>query len=179
MTRLLAAGCAVLLAGCASPVVTRIDSAASGALPAQASFALVSAPGELAMVHQQATDRVAEVLAQRGWTRSEAGEYLLAVTLSDRPAAARLQAGDDVGKPAAMIAPAADRRTARGCAKRDHRLSVRLTHRTTGDDVYSGSGAEFHCKARLDDSLPHLVAAALDGLNGASGLRTVERKGVR
>lgn len=179
MIRALAIGCCALLAGCAAPVVTRSDAAAAVPLPARASFALVSAPGEVAPVQHQANDMVAAALAQRGWTQAESGDYLLSVTLSDRPATSRLQAGDDAGKPSAVIAPAADRKTAKGCAKRDHRLAIRLTDRTTGEDLYAGAGAEFHCKAGLDDSLPHLVAAALDGLDGAPGPRMVERKGVR
>lgn len=179
MIRALAIGCCALLAGCAAPVVTRIDAATPAPLPARSSFTLVSAPGELALAQGQANDMIAAGLTQRGWTQAEAGAYLLSVTLSDRPAASRLQAGDDAGKPGAVIAPAADRKSVKGCAKRDHRLAIRLTERTTGEDLYSGSGAEYHCKAGLNDSLPHLVAAALDGLDGVPGPRMVERKGVR
>lgn len=179
MIRALAIGCVVALAGCAAPVVTRMDAAAPAPLPARSSFTLVSAPGETSPVQSQATDMIAAGLTQRGWTQGEAGDYLLSVTLSDRPAASQLQAGDDAGKARAVIGPAPDRKTTTGCAQRDHRLAIRLTHRTTGEDLYSGSGAEFHCKAALDDSLPHLVAAALDGLDGTPGARMVERKGVR
>mgnify|MGYP005849832211 CR=1 FL=1 len=179
MIRRLAIGCCVLLAGCASPVVTRIDAAAAAPLPARASFTLVSVPGEPTLAQSQANDMIAAGLTQRGWTQTDTGDYLLSVTLSDRPATSQLQAGDDAGKPREVIAPAADRKSAKGCAKRDHRLAVRLTSRVTGDEVYSGSGAEFHCKAALDDSLPHLVAAALNGLDGLPGARMVERKGVR
>lgn len=168
-----------LLAGCASPVVTRIDNAAPAPLPATASFTLVEAPGDLALVHRQAKALVSNALGQRGWSASESGDYLLSVSLSDRPASAPLKAGDDAGKPAATIAPAHDRKTEKGCAQRDYRLGVRLTHRVTGEDAYAGSGAEFHCKAPLGESLPHLVTAALAGLDGEHGPRMVERKGVR
>ena len=168
-----------LLAGCASPVVTRIDSAAPAPLPAAASFTLVEAPGDIAPVHRQANQLVSTALSQRGWTQAETGDYLLWVSLADRPATAELNAGDDAGKPAAMIASAHDRKTEKGCARRDYRLGIRLTHRVTGEDSYAGSGAEFHCKAGLDESLPHLVTAALSGLDGLPGPRRVERKGVR
>lgn len=173
----------LLLAGCASPVVTRIDAAVPAPLPARSSFAVVTPPGETALAHRQAIDMVSAALTQRGWTMAgsapEAGDHLLFVTLSDRPATAALQAGDDAGKASAVIGPAPDRKTAKGCARRDHRLAVRLINRVTGADVYSGSAAEYHCKAALDESLPHLVAAALDGLDGLSGQRMVERAGVR
>lgn len=179
MIRALALGSALLLAGCASPVVTRIDATAPARLPAQASFTLVEPPGDLSPVHSGATNRVAVELIDRGWRRAEDGDYLLSVTLSERPAAARLQAGDDAGKPLAVIGPAPDRKTTKGCATRDHRLSVVLLARATGDVVYSGSGAEYHCKAGLEESMPHLVSAALAGLDGAAGPRMVEREGRR
>lgn len=173
----------LLLAGCASPVVTRIDAAVPAPLPARSSFAVLTPPGETALAHRQAIDMVSAALTQRGWTMAgsapEAGDHLLFVTLSDRPATAALQAGDDAGKASAVIGPAPDRKTTNGCAQRDHRLAVRLTNRVTGADVYSGSAAEYHCKAALDESLPHLVATALDGLDGSPGQRMVERAGVR
>lgn len=178
MIRAVSVACLLLVAGCASPVVTRMDVAAPAPLPARSSFTLVSSPGELAPAQKQASDMIAAGLTRRGWTQAEAGDYLLSVTLSDRPATSRLQAGDDAGKPHTVIGPAPDRKT-KGCAQRDHRLAVRMTNRVTGDDVYSGSAAEFHCKAGLDESLPHLAAAALDGLGGAPGQRMVERAGVR
>ncbi|MCG6120691.1 MAG: hypothetical protein MEP44_08610 [Blastomonas sp.] len=168
-----------LLAGCASPVVTRIDTAAPAPLPAQASFTLVEGPGDLAPVHRQANALVSGALSQRGWSAAETGDYLLLVSLSDRPATAELKAGDDAGRAASVIAPAHDRKAEKGCARRDYRLGVRLTHRVTGEDAYAGSGAEFHCKAALDESLPHLVTAALTGLDGLPGPRRAERKGVR
>lgn len=179
MMRAAALATVALLAGCASPVVTRIDTAAPAPLPAAASFTLVEAPGDLAPLHRQANQLVSAALSQRGWSAAETGDYLLWVSLADRPATAALQAGDDTGKPVAVIGPAHNRKTEKGCARRDYRLGVRLTHRVTGEDAYSGSGAEFHCKAGLDKSLPHLVTAALAGMDGAPGSRMVERKGVR
>lgn len=179
MIRAALVGCCLLLAGCAAPVVTRIDAAVPAPLPLRSSFVVVAAPGDPAPAQKQAIDMIAAVLTQRGWTQAETGDHLLSVTVSDRPATSRLQAGDNAGKPLAEIGPVPDRRTGGGCAMRDHRLAVRLTNRVTGSDVYAGSAAEFHCKAGLDESLPHLVAAALDGLGGAAGQRMVDRKGVR
>lgn len=167
------------LAGCASPVVTRIDASAPAPLPSAASFTPGMLPDNLAPLHQQATDMVTAAFQQRGWRAAEAGDYLLAVTLSDRPAVAKLQAGDDGGAAQALIGPVPDRSNNKGCAARDHRLSIRLTDRVSGAIVYAGSAAEFHCKAALTDSLPHLVAAALDGLDGAPGTRRVQRSGLR
>lgn len=179
MIRRLVISSSLALAGCAAPVVTRIDAVVPATIPRSASFVLAPVPDDIAPVHRQATTMITTALQQRGWSEREAGEYLLAVTLADRMASATLKAGDDAGKAQAVIAAAADRTTNRGCARRDHRLTVRLTHRVTGEALYAGSAAEFHCKATLDNSLPYLVSAALDGLDGQPGVRQVKRKGLR
>jgi hypothetical protein len=169
------------LAGCAAPVVTRIDVAVPAPLPPAGTYTLATVPGEIAPVHGQAIALVTAALKQRGWREmaAGAGDYLLSVGLADRPAAAKLQAGDDNGMPNALLAPAADRKTTRGCARRDHRLSVVLTERVTGNDAYAASAAEFHCKARLEETVPYLVSAALEDLDRPKGVREVERAGVR
>lgn len=170
---------AAALAGCASPVVTRIDAASPVAIAAPASFALAPVPDDIAPVHVQARDMVVAGLRQRGWRNVDTADYLLAVTLADRPASADLRAGDDVGRAVAVLAPAATRENNKGCAQRDHRLAITLTERTSGIIAYSGSAAEFHCKAALPESLPYLVSAALDGMGRPSGTSQQEREGPR
>lgn len=173
------AAAAAVLAGCASPVVTRIDAASPVAIAAPASFALAPVPDDIAPVHAQARDMVVAGLRQRGWRNAETADYLLAVALADRPASANLRAGDDTGRAVAVLAPAANRDNNKGCAQRDHRLAITLTERTSGIIAYSGSAAEFHCKAPLPESLPHLVSAALDGMGRPPGARQAEREGRR
>lgn len=170
---------ALLLAGCASPVVTRIDSRVPAPLPRMASFALVPVPDEDGPISGQARDMVAAALTQRGWSQAESGTYLLAVAVADRPAVIALQSGDDFGKPVATLAAAADRSNNRGCAKSDHRLMITLTERVSGAVAFAGSASEFHCKAALDDTLPHLVAAAVERLDIGSGNAQLVRKGAR
>lgn len=179
MIRAVVMGAALALAGCASPVVTRIDAVRPAALPASASFAILDAPGEMAPVQRQAIDTVVQSLVGRGWSQSETGDFLLAVTVSERPAKAQLVAGDDFGRPAGVIVPAASRSNNKGCAKRDQRLTVTLANRATGDVLYAGAASEFHCKAAIDKNLPELVSAALTGMDGTPGVRQVERAGVR
>jgi hypothetical protein len=170
---------AALLAGCASPVVTRTEAIAPALQAAPASFALAQVPDDIAPEHAQARDMIVAGLRQRGWRDEAEPEYLLAVTLADRPASTVLLAGDDAGRSGAVIAPAATRANNQGCARRDHRLAITLTERTSGVVAYSGSASEFHCKAKLSDSLPHLVSAALDGMSGQPGSRQQERDGLR
>lgn len=179
MMRALVLAGALLLTGCAAPVVTRIDTAMPGAQPVSASFVVADFPGDVAPVQRYATGLVAQSLAQRGWSNAESAEFALSVTLSDRPAQSQLLLGDDYGKPAGVIGPAATRNNNRGCARRDHRLTVTLVHRATGELVYSGAASEYHCKAGLEQNVPALVAAALDGMDGATGVRQVEREGLR
>lgn len=179
MNRFVPVAVVALLAGCASPVVTRMEAASPVAIAAPASFALAEVPDDIAAEHAQARDMVIAGLRQRGWRDAEAADYLLAVSLADRPAMAVLHAGDDAGRAVKVIAPAASRVNNRGCARRDHRLAITLTERTSGVVAFSGSAAEFHCKAALSDSLPYLVSGALAGLDAKLAVRQVERTGLR
>lgn len=170
---------AILLAGCASPVVTRVDASAPVALPPRASFVLVDMGDDGDILPGQARDMVAAALRQRGWRQAQGADYLLSVTLADRPAMVRVNAGDDQGKSVGTLAPAADRSNNRGCAERDHRLTIILTERDSGAIAFAGAASEFHCKGRLTDSLPHLVSAAVERLDVGSGRVQIARKGLR
>lgn len=170
---------AILLAGCASPVVTRVNASAPALLPQRASFAFAPAPDDGDALSGQARDMVAAALHQRGWRQAAQGDYLLAVTLADRPATIALKAGDDLGKPVATLAPAADRSNNKGCARRDHRLTITLTDRSNGAIAFSGAASEYHCKAALYDTLPYLVSAAVDRFDAGSGTMQFARKGKR
>ncbi len=179
MSRAAGLALALLLAGCASPVVTRVDASAPARLPRGASFALAPVPEDGNVLTGQARDMVAAALRQRGWSQTAQGNYLLVVTLADRPANITLKAGDDFGKPVATLAPAADPSNNTGCAKRDHRLTITLTERTSGNIAFAGSASEYHCKAGLYDTLPYLVAAAVERLDTGSGRVQFAREGVR
>lgn len=169
----------LLLAGCASPVVTRVDASAPAPLPQRASFAFATVPDDIGALPAQARDMVAVALRQRGWRQAEQGDYLLSVTLADRPATITLRAGDDFGKPADTLASAADRSNNKGCAKRDHRLTITLTDRSSGAVAFAVAASEYHCKAVLYDTLPHLVSAAVDRLDSGSGTLQLARNGAR
>ena len=179
MIRASALVAALLLAGCASPVVTRVDATAPRPLPPRASFELVAMSDDGDIFPGQARDMVTAALRQRGWNQQAGGDYLLAVTLAERPASIAVKAGDDLGKVAGTIAPAADRSNNSGCARSDHRLTITLTERVTGDVAFAGDASEFHCRARLTDSLPHLVSAAVDRLDVGPGSVQIARKGTR
>lgn len=172
---------ALALAGCSSPVMTRIDAAAPAPLPPRASFALADMPDSGSLLHGQARDMVAAALRQRGWreTGAESADFLLSVTLADRPATITLRDGDDFGRPGAVRAAAADRSNNRGCARRDHRLRFTLAERVSGNTAFASAASEYHCKGRLTDSLPHLVSAAVDRLEAGSGSVEIARSGVR
>lgn len=169
----------LLLAGCASPVMTRVDASAPAPLPQGASFAFAPVPDDIGVLPAQARDMVAAALRQRGWRQAEQGDYLLSVSLADRPSTITLKTGDDFGKPVATLAPAADRSNNKGCARRDHRLTVTITDRSSGAIAFAGAASEYHCKAALYDSLPHLVSAAVDRLDTGSGTQQLARKGTR
>ena len=78
MIRASALVAAVLLAGCASPVLTRVDATAPRPLPPRASFELVAMSDDGDIFPGQARDMVAAALRQRGWNQQAGGDYLLA-----------------------------------------------------------------------------------------------------
>lgn len=171
----------IALAGCAAPVVTRVDAVGPLALPRNASFAVAPVPGDASVLNGEARAMVAAALRQRGWRQTgiESADYVLAVTLADRPANIALEAGSDEGRPAEILAPAANRRLSRGCAERDHRLVFTLTDRPSGTMAFYSAASEFHCKARLTDSLPHLVSAAIGRFDAGGGRAELSRKAGR
>ncbi|MEO1044298.1 MAG: hypothetical protein AAFX04_02535 [Pseudomonadota bacterium] len=166
-----------MLAGCAGPVATRIDSRSAEALPEQGRYMLAEAPGDTVPMLDAAQQQVIASLSRQGWQHGdETADYMLLVTLSERSAAIGLKAvGDDTAR---TIATPKEQEFLQSCEDVEHRLTISLLRQSDGSTAYNGSAAEHHCKAGLAESMPHLVAAALADFGRPGGQRVVHRKGV-
>ena len=155
-------GLILLLAGCAGPIETRVDSSGANAVqPAKILLQSdVSGPGAEAQM------LVSKALTSAGFQIGEPSDFSLHVSVSDRPADLSLSAGKNV------LAATPQRKT---CAAREYRLGVTMMRITDGTLVYRAHAAEFHCKQTLQQALPFLVDAALKDLGAPRGGYTVKR----
>jgi hypothetical protein len=152
----------LLLAACAGPIETRVNSA--GVTPAMPTSFIVNP--EITGPAAGVQAKVAATLVERGYTQSDDGQLKLHVTAADRPAALALQSGDR------ELAKAAGKQK---CAAREYRIGIVLTRIADGTDYYRASTAEFHCKLTMDEVLPILVRAALADLGAPRGSYTLNR----
>jgi hypothetical protein len=149
----------LLLAACAGPIETRIDSSGLSLVPS-ATFQIDEAASAAAK------PLVAAALAQKGFVQAAVGEYSLQVTSSDRPAELSLKNGTET------LSPSAGKKR---CADREYRLGLTLTRIADGAVVYRAHAAEFHCKLKLAEVLPALVSSALADLGAPRGAYIVKR----
>jgi hypothetical protein len=151
-----------ILAGCAGPIETRIDSA--GLTPVEpTTYAIDAAAPELA---NEARNLAVAALAGKGFREASPAELSLQLTVADRPAQLSLQNGT------ATLSSAAGRRK---CADREYRVGIILTRISDGTVVHHAHAAEYHCKNPMAEVLPLLVDAALRDLGAPRGSYTVKR----
>lgn len=165
---------ASVLSGCSGPLETRVTSGGPGLSGAAA---LVDEP-DAVRPHIIATARVLALaeLAKRQVTVAPGADLRVEVTASERPAAYLVTAGGD--RERTVLAAPKKRRPLQSCADRELAVAVRLVRIADGAEAYVGRAAEFHCKAALAETLPHLVAAALADLAAPRGDYVVSRRGL-
>jgi hypothetical protein len=162
------------LSGCSGPVETRILSSGQG-INASISIADTTPAAAAAPLHAKAQELAIAGLQQRVGLSPGAASHQLTVTLSERPAAIALRAGAQ--QAARVIAAAKRRKPLQNCEDREFRLSIVMTRIADGTESYRGEASEYHCKASIEESLPHLVDAALSDLRSPQGSHLLTRKG--
>lgn len=153
----------LLLAGCASPIETRVTS--SGVTTAQT--ARLSIDKDKSGPAAEAQGLIVKALADKGFQIKEPADYNLQVSVSDWPSQLALHAGD------AVLGVAPKRKQ---CAAREYRLGVTITRIADAMVAYKGHAAEYHCKQTLQQALPFLVAAALNDIGAPRGSYVVKRR---
>lgn len=173
---LLLAGLAVMLSACSGPIATRIDGQSAARLPPKGQYVLIEAPKTQLPLLDQAQQHVMAVLAARGWQRGgDDADYLLMVTMSERPAAIGMKVKQ--GETIRRIADPKKRRALQSCDDVEHRVTVSLLNRMDGSTAFSSSAAEYHCNAALADSMPFLVDAVLEDFGRTGSRRVTHRRG--
>ncbi len=160
------------LSGCSGPVETRILSSGQGI---NASISIADTAPAAAPLHAKAQELAIAGLQKRVGLLPGASSHQLVVTLSERPAAIALRAGTQ--QAARVIAAAKRRKPLQNCEDREFRLSIVMTRIADGIESYRGEASEYHCKASIEESLPHLVDAALSDLRAPQGSHLLTRKG--
>ena len=154
---------AMVVAGCAGPIETRVQTHQLITAADQKQFTLTpkDAPEnrELAMTR----DLVAKSLIAKGYQSVADAPILVHVALSIRPADIAVEGGDkNTLRP---IAAAKPHKRFQSCKDQEHRLTITLFDQERGSKLYGGSAAEYHCKGTIAQSAPFLISSALSGLD--------------
>lgn len=164
---------AVLLAGCAGPIQTRVQTISSVPDTQLLSFGF----SELTTPNSETSDLIKQelrkTLKSKGLEESEPASLLLSFSIAERPASIAIKLGE--GNKFIMAAAAKENKPFQSCQDREHRLIVTLTQRDSGEQHYRGTAAEYHCKADIKQSLPFLVEAALSELGNGSGIEASQK----
>lgn len=156
-----------ILAGCAGPIETRVQTQSSFAnlKPQSFQYSTVKAP------NPEMTDFVelelGKALNKNGLVKSTQASVLVNYSIADRPGSIAIQLGE--GETARTITSAKEKKPFQSCEDREHRFVITMIDRETGNQLYRGTASEFHCKANPRQSIPYLVKAALSDFNGQSG----------
>ncbi|MEP3451843.1 MAG: hypothetical protein ABJN65_08815 [Parasphingorhabdus sp.] len=121
-----------------------------------------------------------QALEAKGYLESKSASILLSSSIANRPASIAIQLGE--GENARTVTSTKANKLFQSCKDREHRLIVTMVQRDSGAQLYRGTASEYHCKADLTLSLPHLVKAALSDLgqssNGEDHQKVLERRGI-
>lgn len=161
-----------MTASCAGPIQTRIQTQMAAPVTDQKQYRFTETPEQQSIAYQAARKLVAQELGNRKLSQDDSALMLVQIAFADRPASIAITAGkEDQSTPVAI---AKKQEFLQSCEDSEHRLSISIVHQADGAQIYSGSAAEYHCKGKFDDSLPHLVKAALSdlGVNPDGTVRT-------
>lgn len=162
------------LGGCSPPVDTAIRSTGPGIQGTPSlMWATRADPQTGETPPQDVTDRargiVAASLRDRGFSFAGDAPVTLAIGVAQRPGRIAL-----MGESGARLSAAQGQKGIRRCRKDQlTRLGISMTDSRTGQILYHGSAQETHCRATLDQLLPHLVESALADMAAPKGERMI------
>lgn len=154
-----------LTASCGGPIETRVQTQAGSALPAQKQYSFTAKPEQNSETYTMARKMVADALATKNFATTNDAPILVHIALAGRPASIAVTAGEN--SEVSTIAEQKKRKPLQSCEDVEHRLTVYMVNASDGSTIYSGTAAEYHCKGSIEQSLPHLIDAALSDLGNS------------
>ncbi len=167
-----------LAISCSAPIATRVASEGRAPEAQAATFVLVNAPGDESAEETSAHNMVISRLVARGWRRdTDNANYSLTISLSERPASVGVTVQSVSGNQNKVISAPKKNKPLQSCDDVEQRLSIAIVRLSDGARVFRGNASEYHCKARLNETLPYLVDAALSGIDNPNGNKIIHRTG--
>lgn len=168
MTRLSASFVFILICttGCTGPIETRVQtmSSAEKVRISSFNFATVSTPNS--PISNLVKEELREALKAKGLSESERAPILLDYSIANRPASISIHLGED--KQTQVVVDAKENKPFQTCEDEEHRLIISFVKQSSGQQLYRGTASEYHCKAKLEQSAPFLVKAALSDFGKGS-----------
>jgi hypothetical protein len=162
----------LMLAGCASSVMTRVSGEGAGIAP-PARLAFLKADEDAPAADEATAKALADALRAQGYSVADDADYLIDFALAQRPAALGITTAGST----TPISAATVRKPLQSCKDNTHRLTVTVADRKTGAMLYRGSAEEHHCKATLAESRGALIDAVVADLKKPGGARVLKRGG--
>ncbi len=165
---------AAVTTSCGGPIETRIQTQAASTLPVQKQYSFTAKPEQNSEAYMMARTMVADALAANNFSTATDAPILVHIALAGRPASIAVTTGEN--SELSTIAEQKKRKPLQSCDDVEHRLTVDMVSALDGSTIYSGTAAEYHCKGSIEQSLPHLIDAALSDLgNSNQATKTVTR----
>ncbi|GAB5486856.1 MAG: hypothetical protein Pars2KO_04260 [Parasphingorhabdus sp.] len=171
---------AILFSGCAGPIETRVQTISSAQSFQPTGFQIFDVIAPNPQISAMIEQEIGQSLKAKGYQESEQAPVLLSSSIAVRPASIAIRLGE--GKETRVVSDIKHNKPFQSCKDHEHRLIITMVQKDSGAQFYRGSASEYHCKADLKESLPHLVKAALSDLgdkgNGEISQKTLKRHGL-
>lgn len=154
-----------VLSGCSGPIETRVTTHSAAALPQPDQYSFGAASEQSNEHYKEARNLVDSALKRKGLRMADDAPMLVDIALAERPASISISVGEE--NDTAIVAAQKEKKPLQSCDDKEHRLTVSIVERATGQELYSGTAAEYHCKGAISDSLPHLVRGAMSDFGNA------------
>lgn len=158
MRQMVAATLMSVLCACTSPVGREGPMPPAGSTLADASFTLAPAPAAPDPAASEAVSLVRRALVAKGYREAPNGRYRLEIGLATAPLQVAVRGEREV---------AGSRGEARNpivlCRPRRYVLTAGMVDRVNGEVLFRNATAARHCGTSLEELLPRMVDAAVNG----------------
>jgi hypothetical protein len=162
---------ALSLAGCSTPIMTRVSGMGAGVAP-PARLSIIAAEEDGPAIDGETQAALAAALTKQGYAVESDGDYILDFSFADRPATIGVSVGQ-----ADTLSGAKAKKPLQSCKERTHRLTLLIVERKTGQPVYRSGAEEHHCKGTLAESRNALINAVVSDIKQPVPEHLIPRNG--